>query len=72
MDITTSTWTRTGRKTVPTALCDCSGNAFVFSNYCADGARSEGNAERLTVDTRTVLHSLLWKHYEMKQILSHT
>ena len=50
----------TGGRMVPTAWCDTSGNVFVFGSYCADGARSEGHAERLLVDTRTVLHDLLW------------
>jgi len=45
---------------------------FVFGSYCADGARSKGCVERLLVSTRTVLLSLLWKHYETRQILSCT
>ena len=45
---------------------------FVLGNYSADGAWSEGHAERLLVDTRTVLHILLEKHYEMREIQSYT
>jgi hypothetical protein len=45
---------------------------FVLGNYSADGAWSEGYAERLPVDTRRVLHSLLGKNYEMREILSFT
>jgi len=44
----------------------------LFCNYSADEAWSEGQAERLLVDIRTVLHSLLGKHYEMRQILLYT
>jgi hypothetical protein len=35
-----------GWKTVLTAWIDCSGNVFVSGDYCGDGARSEGHAER--------------------------
>jgi len=43
---------------------------FVFGNYCVDGARSEGYTERLLADIGTVLHGLLQKNYETRQILS--
>jgi hypothetical protein len=56
---------------VPIARLDCSG-FFLSSNYSADDAWSEGHTERLLVYTRTVLHTLLGKHYEMEQILSYT
>ena len=64
--------TSTGQKIVPTAWHDNSGNVFVFGNYCADGARSQGHAEILLVNTRTVFHGLLQKHNERRQILSQT
>jgi hypothetical protein len=56
----------TGRWTVPNAWHDCSGYVLVFGNYYADGARSEGHAERLLVDTRSVLNDFLQKHYETR------
>jgi len=39
---------------------------FVFSNYFACGAQSEGHSERLLVK------GPLKKHHEMRLILSHT
>jgi len=45
---------------------------FVIGNYCADGVLSGGHAERLLVDTRTLLHSILWKHYKMRHFRSYT
>jgi len=51
---------------------DCSGNMLVFCNYCAHGAWSEGYCVRSLVDTRTVLHGVLWKHCEMGQSLAYT
>jgi hypothetical protein len=51
-----------GRRMVPTAWCDSSGNVFVVDS-CAEGAQ-------LVVNTGAVLHGLLWKYYETRQILS--
>jgi len=47
-------------------ICVC------FWQLFADGERSKGHVEQLLVSTRTVLLSLLWKHYETRQILSCT
>jgi len=57
---------------VPAAYRVYTENVFVFGDYCEDEAQSEGHTERLLVNTRTVLHGLLQKHYETRQILSYT
>ena len=60
--IITSTWTH-WMKDSPHCLT-WSLRKCLFMAYCADGAGPEGHAERLLFNTTTVLHCLLWKHYD--------
>jgi hypothetical protein len=52
-----------GRRMVLTAWQDCSENVFVSGDYCLDGARSDGHAEKTQVDTKALLLCLVRKHY---------
>ena len=65
IDITTSTcthWTKENPHCL-TRLFRC----VCFWQLLPDGAWLEGQAERVLVDIRTILHSLLRKHYETRQ-----
>ena len=66
IDTSTSTWTH-WTKEGPHSLTWVFRECVCFWQLLAYGARSNRHAERLLVDTRTILHSLLCQHYETRQ-----